>query len=66
MTMAHWVISPGEVFWVMNNKNEPTHIAYIWAYDRDDMSKIYITNLRTKKTALLAKGVWLYELNKQG
>jgi len=66
MTMAHFVISPGEVFWLVNNKGESTHILYQWAYDQDDLEKVYIANLKTKKTVLLAKGSWLYDLNKGG
>lgn len=62
MTMSHWVIGPGEVFWLTNNNGEATHIIYQWTYDQDDLSKIYISNLKTKKTVLLSKGNWLHDL----
>jgi len=63
MTMAHWVMTPGEVFWLINDKDKASHIVYIWAYDQEDISKVYISNLKTHETTLLAKGRWLYESN---
>jgi hypothetical protein len=55
-TMEHWVISPGEVFWILPGKYTSNHyILYHYAYDQDDMNKVFISNISTGKTALLSK-----------
>ena len=54
-----WV-SLGDLVWLVNDHGQANYILYGWSYDRDDYDKIYITNLKTKKTVLLAKGHWLY------
>ncbi len=55
-TMRHWVISPGEVFWILPNKyTNNYYVLYEYAYDQDDMNKIFISNISTGKTALLSK-----------
>ena len=54
-TMKHWVISPGEIFWILPNKYTNNHyILYQYAYDQDDMNKVFISNISTGKTALLS------------
>ena len=60
VTMKHWVISPGELFWLFNQQGQPEYILYRWSYDQEDLDKIYIINLKTKQTTLLASGRWLY------
>ena len=54
------VVSLGDLVWLVNDHGQANYILYRWSYDRDDYDKIYITNLKTKKTVLLAKGRWLY------
>lgn len=55
-TMAHWIIHAQEVYWLIDKKTRDYYIVYEWHYDQDDWEKVYITNLTTKKTALLCKG----------
>ena len=54
------VVSLGDLVWLVNDHGQANYRLYRWSYDRDDYDKIYITNLKTKKTVLLAKGRWLY------
>jgi hypothetical protein len=60
LAMEHWLVSLGDLVWLVNDHGQANYILYGWSYDRDDYDKIYITNLKTKKTVLLAKGRWLY------
>ena len=61
LSMSHWVISPDEVFWLVNDNGQAEYSLYRWAYDNKDCNKIYLTDLKSKKTVLLAKGTWLYD-----
>lgn len=60
LSIEHFLVSPAEIFWLTNTFGQVEYVLYSWAFDRDDYAKIYIINLKTKKTALLAKGSWLY------
>jgi len=62
-TMKHWVMNTGEIYWVLGKTpNDSDYILYWHAYDKDDLTKVYVTNLKTKKTTLLTKGKWLNDL----
>jgi len=60
LSIKNFLVSPAEIFWLTNESGQVEYVLYSWAFDRDDYTKIFIKNLKTKKTALLAKGSWLY------
>lgn len=58
--LNHWVITPAEIRWSSDSR----FIAYEYDYDQDDLPKIFVSEIETGKTLLLAAGnspLWLEE-----
>lgn len=56
--LKHWVVSEFAFNWSPNSR----FIVYDYAYDRDDLSKIFVADIKTGQTILLSEGanpIWV-------